>query len=226
MSTQRTVGFEVLGRSLLFGLGTPHAMFSAAALLDLEGELSRMLRNEGVRLAEALPANPLVFLNTHPAELQDPAMLEKSLRELRLAFPEAALVLEIHEAAATSVPQMRALRCVLNELGMQLAYDDFGAGQARLAELGDAPPDYLKFDIQLIRGIDGAMPSGNGCSPAWSASRPIWGLSVWRRGSKPPPNTRPAADSDSSTARDFATVRPPRRGRSPRKRVASRHWRL
>ncbi len=156
MSTQRTVGFEVLGRSLLFGLGTPHAMFSAAALLDLEGELSRILRNEGVRLAEALPANPLVFLNTHPAELQDPALLEKSLRELRLAFPEAALVLEIHEAAATSVPQMRALRCVLNELGMQLAYDDFGAGQARLAELGDAPPDYLKFDIQLIRGIDGA----------------------------------------------------------------------
>jgi EAL domain-containing protein (putative c-di-GMP-specific phosphodiesterase class I) len=156
MSTQRTIGFEVLGRSLLFGLGTPHAMFSAAALLDLEGELSRMLRDEGVRLAEALPANPLVFLNTHPAELQDQALLEKSLRELRLAFPQAALVLEIHEAAATSVPQMRALRSVLNELGMQLAYDDFGAGQARLAELGDAPPDYLKFDIQLIRGIDSA----------------------------------------------------------------------
>ena len=156
MDTKRTVGFEVLGRSPLFGLGTPHAMFSAAALLDLEGELSRMLRDEGVRLAEALPANPLVFLNTHPAELQDPALLEKSLRELREAFPRALLVLEIHEAAATSVPQMRALRCVLNDLEMKLAYDDFGAGQARLAELSDAPPDYLKFDIQLIRGIDSA----------------------------------------------------------------------
>lgn len=156
MDTKRTVGFEVLGRSPLFGLGTPHAMFSAAALLDLEGDLSRMLRDEGVRSAEALPANPLVFLNTHPAELQDPALLESSLRELRKAFPRALLVLEIHEAAATSVPQMRALRCVLNDLEMKLAYDDFGAGQARLAELGDAPPDYLKFDIQLIRGIDSA----------------------------------------------------------------------
>jgi EAL domain-containing protein (putative c-di-GMP-specific phosphodiesterase class I) len=67
-----------------------------------------------------------------------------------------SLVLEIHEAAATSVAQMRQLRLVLNDLGMKLAYDDFGAGQARLAELGDAPPDYLKFDIQLIRNIDGA----------------------------------------------------------------------
>ncbi|QDT71531.1 EAL domain-containing protein [Lacipirellula limnantheis] len=155
-STRETVGFEVLARSVLFGLGTPHAMFSAASLLDLEGELSRLLRDEGVRLAAALPANPLVFLNTHPAELQDQAQLECSLRELRRAFPSTALVLEIHEAAATSVNQMRSLRGVLNELEMQLAYDDFGAGQARLAELGDCPPDYLKFDIQLVRGIDSA----------------------------------------------------------------------
>jgi EAL domain-containing protein (putative c-di-GMP-specific phosphodiesterase class I) len=156
MKSERTVGFELLGRSRLFGLGTPHAMFSAAALLDLEGELSRMLRDEGVRSAEELPANPLVFLNTHPAELQDQPQLELSLRELREAAPQMALVLEIHEAAATSVPQMQALRVVLNDLGIKLAYDDFGSGQARLAELGDAPPDYLKFDIQLIRDIDGA----------------------------------------------------------------------
>lgn len=156
MNSQRTVGFEVLGRSPLFGLRTPHAMFSAAALLDLEAELSRMLRDEGVRLAGALPANPLVFLNTHPAELADQTLLEASLRELHKAAPHAALVLEIHEAAATSVPQMQALRELLNELEMKLAYDDFGAGQARLVELGEATPDYLKFDIQLVRGIDSA----------------------------------------------------------------------
>ena len=73
------------------------------------------MRDEGVRLAAALPANPLVFLNTHPAELQDQAQLECSLRELRRAFPSTALVLEIHEASATSVNQMRSLRGVLNE---------------------------------------------------------------------------------------------------------------
>ena len=39
---------------------------------------------------------------------------------------------------------------------MHLAYDDFGAGRARLNELGEAPPDYLKFDIGLIRNIDRA----------------------------------------------------------------------
>ncbi|MEX0916283.1 MAG: EAL domain-containing protein, partial [Wenzhouxiangellaceae bacterium] len=32
-------------------------------------------------------------------------------------------------------------------------YDDFGAGQARLQELVEVPPDFLKFDIALVRGV-------------------------------------------------------------------------
>ena len=35
-------------------------------------------------------------------------------------------------------------------------YDDFGDGQARLQELADAPPDIVKFDIALVRGLDKA----------------------------------------------------------------------
>ena len=34
-----------------------------------------------------------------------------------------------------------------------LAFDDFGVGQTRLVELSNTPPDYLKFDISLIRKI-------------------------------------------------------------------------
>ena len=37
-----------------------------------------------------------------------------------------------------------------------LAYDDFGAGQSRLNELVQSPPDYLKFDMSLIHDIDAA----------------------------------------------------------------------
>ena len=37
-----------------------------------------------------------------------------------------------------------------------LAYDDFGAGQARLVELVDVPPDYLKFDMRLVQNLDSA----------------------------------------------------------------------
>ena len=42
---------------------------------------------------------------------------------------------------------------------MGLAYDDFGAGQARLFELAEAPPHYLKFDRRFVTGLDHAPTS-------------------------------------------------------------------
>ena len=48
---------------------------------------------------------------------------------------------------------MQRLHDQLKEMNMGLAYDDFGAGQARLMELIEVKPDYVKFDIQLIRDL-------------------------------------------------------------------------
>ncbi|MEM8864996.1 MAG: EAL domain-containing protein [Planctomycetota bacterium] len=98
----------------------------------------------------------VLFANTHPSEINDPEVLALSLRELRDLAPTRPMVLEIHEATATRSDQMRDLRTVLTELGIGLAYDDFGAGQARLVELVDVPPDYLKFDMKLVQGIASA----------------------------------------------------------------------
>jgi EAL domain-containing protein (putative c-di-GMP-specific phosphodiesterase class I) len=63
-------------------------------------------------------------------------------------------VLEIHESAVTDGKAMGRLRERLGELGIKLAYDDFGAGQSRLMELVEVPPEYLKLDITLVRDID------------------------------------------------------------------------
>lgn len=153
---RQTIGYEVLARSPLFGLRSPQTMFMAAAVLNLESELSRVLRVEGVRAGAALPGQHLLFANTHPSEINDLDVLEFSLRELREAAPERPLVLEIHEATATKSEEMRKLRAALNDLQIGLAYDDFGAGQARLVELADVPPDYLKFDMKLVQGIGSA----------------------------------------------------------------------
>lgn len=48
---------------------------------------------------------------------------------------------------------MRTLANRLLLLGIRFAYDDFGAGQARLLELADVPAHFVKFDRSLIRGI-------------------------------------------------------------------------
>jgi len=156
MEDRRMWGSEVLARSRFFGLKDPHAMFSAAKVLNLEGELSRILREEGVRSGQVLPVEHALFVNTHPAEMDDLDLMIFSLGELREIEPRRPLVLEIHEAAVTCGEQMRELRTALSDLRIGLAYDDFGAGQARLVELVDVPPDYLKFDMRLVQNLETA----------------------------------------------------------------------
>jgi EAL domain-containing protein (putative c-di-GMP-specific phosphodiesterase class I) len=127
-------------------------MFRAAAQLILEAKLSRMLRWEGMENSRVFPRVPHLFLNTHPTELIEPGLVE-SMRTLRSTHREQPITLEIHEAAVMNERVMTELRAALKDLQISLAYDDFGAGQARLRELVEVRPDYLKFDIALTRGI-------------------------------------------------------------------------
>jgi EAL domain-containing protein (putative c-di-GMP-specific phosphodiesterase class I) len=152
INSREVLGYEVLGRSRLVGITTPAAMFRAAASLNLEIQLSRMLRWEGIKGGDAFPDEPHLFVNTHPAELDDPG-LKKSLQAIRAANPTRQLTLEIHEGAVTNEGMMVELRAVLNDLDITMAYDDFGSGRARLSELVKVRPEYLKFDISLIHNI-------------------------------------------------------------------------
>lgn len=151
------LGYEVLARSRMFGLESSAALFGAATKLNLEVELSEMLRWEGIREGMTLPVSSRIYVNTHPLELGKPGLLE-SMAQVRNMTSDVPITLEIHESAITSADEMFKLRQRLKDLDIQIAYDDFGAGQNRLAELCNAPPDVLKFDMGLIRDIDKAPP--------------------------------------------------------------------
>jgi EAL domain-containing protein (putative c-di-GMP-specific phosphodiesterase class I) len=153
-----SVAYEVLGRSNLFGLTSPTEMFRTASQLNLETQLSRVFRSQGLELAQAFDSDTALFINTHPAELLEPDLLD-SIQELRNQAQDRPLVLEIHEAAVTNPRMIRSLRDGLNACQIQLAFDDFGAGQARLLELAHVRPDYIKFDMKLIQGIHQAPAS-------------------------------------------------------------------
>jgi EAL domain-containing protein (putative c-di-GMP-specific phosphodiesterase class I) len=128
-------------------------MFKAAEYFRMEAELSRLLRR--TELAQTCcEQQPHLFLNTHPTELSDFKRLILSLREIRGVRPNQPITLEVHEAAAADLSTMKMLRLALDDLNMSLAYDDFGAGQARLEELVEARPEYVKFDRKLVSGID------------------------------------------------------------------------
>lgn len=146
-------GYEVTARGTLEGLPTgPEELFSVAAGIGAEAELSRLFWTEGLKTGARLPGAPVLFINLHPSEISDPNLIP-AFEALRGELPDVQVVAEVSEKAVTNLARMSKLRAELVALGVRLAYDDFGAGQTRLLELVDVPPHFLKFDHSLVRDI-------------------------------------------------------------------------
>ncbi len=155
----RVVAQEALARGIQPGLTeSPAELFRTAAAMGVEAELSRLFRAKVGETLSRRSEFAEVFVNTHPVELSQPGLVE-SLDDLQRAAPHVAFTVEVHEGAIVNVAAMVELKAALRDRGMRIAYDDFGAGQARLLELGEAPPDLLKFDIRFVRGVDAAPKS-------------------------------------------------------------------
>lgn len=150
------VGYEALGRHTL-----AQASYDATTLFRIAHErgkaveLSQMMRVAALADVPALPGTAeRVFMNVHPAEMLDGRLLDELGRTADALGPERRLVAEIHESAIVEPSSMRVLKRGLSMRGIELAYDDFGAGRARLMELAEVPPDFLKLDMSLVRDID------------------------------------------------------------------------
>lgn len=142
------LAYEVLARSGMFGLRTPKELFRTAAVLCRTGELSHLCRLEGVRASPANPG-PHLFLNTSPMELCDLETTVRSLDEIRVLRAQQPITLEVHESALVGMDTLASLCAMLAERKITLAFDDFGTGESRLAELVDARPKFVKFDRRL-----------------------------------------------------------------------------
>lgn len=153
-------GWELLGRGTHPGLSaSPLELFHIAESMGREVELSSLFRRKGIAVAHATRPDGRYFVNTHPREIENLPQFMQAMRALRHAYPELNVVVELHEAAFADLDVLAELRADLLGLGMSLAFDDFGAGQSRLAQVVEVPPRYIKVDIALIRGLDRAPPA-------------------------------------------------------------------
>jgi EAL domain-containing protein (putative c-di-GMP-specific phosphodiesterase class I) len=159
LPAKTVVAYEALGRGRFPGLPeSPLELFRVAESVGEEVALSQLFRRKAVELVRQRPEFPTLFLNTHPSELEQPGLVE-SLEELRTLAPQLDLTVEIHESTLALPDFIGELRTKLLEINVGLAYDDFGAGQARLFELAEAPPQFLKFDRRFVSGVDHASTS-------------------------------------------------------------------
>jgi EAL domain-containing protein (putative c-di-GMP-specific phosphodiesterase class I) len=159
LRTQRVVGHEIFTRG---PAGTPYEeaerLFAMAErtgrLVDLE-RLSRARALESAR--RHLAPGTKLFLNTSAGALSDPEVAGAGFvrRVETSGLRHEEVVLEITERVPRE--ERAAYEQALRELkrqGFGIAVDDMGAGYSSLQALITLEPDYLKFDIALVRGID------------------------------------------------------------------------
>ncbi|HSN69080.1 MAG TPA: EAL domain-containing protein, partial [Thermoanaerobaculia bacterium] len=118
--------------------------------------LERLCRRKALEGLPRLERDQCLFLNVEPDTIHDPDLAgDGFLERLRRAGlgPEQ-VVLELTERAAVR-NYASFLRTLVGfrERGFRLAMDDVGAGYAGLHAIAELGPDFIKADMQLVRGL-------------------------------------------------------------------------
>lgn len=149
------IGYEALARlSPKYGLGEgPMEAFDVADKLRRTPELDTLCRKAALAGAAALPPRTLVFINVAPQALGHASLagnaLIRSIEEAGLKPNQ--VVLEITERSterpALLIREVRRLR----QLGLQVALDDVGTGNAGLELLRRLPLNYVKVAREVVQ---------------------------------------------------------------------------
>lgn len=136
---------------------SPARLFGAARRADLLFHLDRAARLTAIHDAmdQELPGR--IFINFNPTAIYDPVFcLQTTVRAVQDAgIDPSRLVFEVIES--DEVEDSDHLLNILNfyrKAGFGVALDDLGSGYASLNLLTALRPDFVKFDRELIEGID------------------------------------------------------------------------
>jgi EAL domain-containing protein (putative c-di-GMP-specific phosphodiesterase class I) len=145
---------EALCRGTLEGLRFPDVIFGVAERTQRVWELGRVLRDLVAADLEASPdMSSLLFMNVHPDDIDDPVFLEQALSG-PLRRHASRVVVELTERAAIrDYRRVKAVFATLRRCGYRLAIDDLGSGYAGLTALAELEPDFIKFDMGLVRDL-------------------------------------------------------------------------
>jgi len=154
ISDLSSIGVEALTRPV-----TQHSFESVEALFAFAEGTDRLLAFEGVCRRQAIRSATepgLLFVNCSARALEDPEWLSPEMLGLLAEAGRVPnqIVVEVTERVAVRRDMaFRAALRSLRERGFRFAIDDMGAGYSTLQTLADLEPDFLKFDVSLVRDI-------------------------------------------------------------------------
>jgi diguanylate cyclase (GGDEF)-like protein len=152
------LGYEALSRG---PAGTemecPDMLFSVAEEVHEIWELERLCRTRALSAFTHAHVDSLLFLNVNPNVIEDAKFQKGFTRDYlgQFGIGPDRVVFEITErtAAVNMVEFKEVIRYYIRQQ-YKIAIDDAGAGYSGLNLITDLNPQYLKLDMQLIRGID------------------------------------------------------------------------
>lgn len=135
---------------------TPDKLFGAARAAGMLFVLDREARVTAIRDASRYGLEAPVFINFNPTSIYDPVYCLRTTFEVveEVGLDPSQLIFEVVES--DQVEDADHLLGILNEYrasGFQVALDDLGAGYGSLNLLHSLNPDFVKVDVELVRGV-------------------------------------------------------------------------
>lgn len=150
-SLRRVIGHEALLRSSDPQLPDPSSVLAVAERLTRIDQIGRLVRERVARSMTRAPAE-YVFVNLHPHEMLDGELFSASAPLSQVA---KRVVLEISEhALLDGIEHLESRAAALRGLGFRLAMDNLGPGYPGLASFARLRPEFVKYDLSLVRGAD------------------------------------------------------------------------
>jgi len=149
--TMDVFGYEALCRPRDETFQSPAELITAAEYAGRVCDLGRVLREAAVMPMQSLPSGCLLFINLHPHELYDPALVE--VEEFMQPWL-GRVVFEINESRSIG-DQNRLQRtlAMLRQRGFKIALDDLCTGYMGINSMARLEPDFVKLNMRLLRGI-------------------------------------------------------------------------
>ncbi len=145
VDTFRVFAYEALVRCRAPRYTNPTKLFEHAHGAGCVGRLGRMIREIAVPLCEGRP----LFLNLHPAELQERWVVRP---DDPMFFHDTDVYLEVTESVPFAYFELcrDVLRDIRSRGDFFLVVDDLGAGYSSLKRVADLEPRVVKLDRSLI----------------------------------------------------------------------------
>ncbi len=136
----------------------PNRMINAARDAGLLSRLDQMAQLAAIETAARTGVTARIFINFNPRliETEDQAVAQTIRAALQSGVAPEQFVFEVVECdRIVDQEKLLAILDWFREAGFQVALDDVGAGYSSLNLLANVRPDYVKIDMDLIRGVDG-----------------------------------------------------------------------